>query len=734
MTYQIQMTTFALRSALIGAALLCLPGFAAFALAQAAPDGAPADPALNPAGQPGDARALEALEQGPIHEAFAEPIDLNAEPEPAIQREPPPPIEELPPEVRPEGNNVQWVPGYWKWSDEIADFVWVTGLWRDVPPGREWIPGYWTEAEGGFVWVHGYWNQANQREERFLPIPPATLEIGPSSPAPAANYFWIPGCWIWRTNGYAWRTGYWYAGQPNWVWVPSHYALTPRGALYVHGYWDYPVVRRGLLFAPVRRATGFAIYAGFNWRPYRVVDTSLLLTSLFVHGRYGHYYYGYGGWRSPHIHPWYAVKRHHRHYDPLFAYHSWHDGQGRSNWTDKYERHFQRRGQFAQDHSQGGGDFRPGARPRFEAPSDKGDLVKDVKELPNSRVVSRRAIDSDRRDFDFQAKRARVAQSERRNLERATGGDARGVSGVATNGPTERGNGRGRGDVGAVSGVRDAVPPVRGEFGGATEARQGRSRTEGSADSERRQRFAADVNRGVSSRQSASARQLESTRARNDLIRRSGPALGNDGPSRRVVRDQSSNSSSSGESRRVEAARPIIRGNDAPQASRSRESFQAPSRAQWAEAVRQRAEASAPARADRSSSAAPSRGRIAPPSRGTFQTRESPSASQELRRSAPSRSAPSRSAPSRMAPSRTAPSRSVQRSGSGRPSFVPQQRGSLRSTTQDGSSRAISSGRRAQFQPSTSRGPAPAARSRGGGDSGTRGISRGGGRGRGGKK
>ena len=51
---------------------------------------------------------------------------------PAAPAEPPEPIEELPPEYRPDGDNVRWIPGYWAWDDERQDFLWISGLWREV--------------------------------------------------------------------------------------------------------------------------------------------------------------------------------------------------------------------------------------------------------------------------------------------------------------------------------------------------------------------------------------------------------------------------------------------------------------------------------------------------------------------------------------------------------------------------------------------------------------------------
>ena len=52
----------------------------------------------------------EALARGPIHEAFAEPIDNQPRPSGIVPKQPPAPIEELPPDQRPAGENVRWIP------------------------------------------------------------------------------------------------------------------------------------------------------------------------------------------------------------------------------------------------------------------------------------------------------------------------------------------------------------------------------------------------------------------------------------------------------------------------------------------------------------------------------------------------------------------------------------------------------------------------------------------------
>src|SRR5262249_40649586 len=80
--------------------------------------------------QPG----VKVLDRGPIHEAFAQPgADVRGKGMTA-PKAPPPPIPEIPPDTKPEGANVKWIPGYWMWDANMKDFIWVSGLWRGTPP------------------------------------------------------------------------------------------------------------------------------------------------------------------------------------------------------------------------------------------------------------------------------------------------------------------------------------------------------------------------------------------------------------------------------------------------------------------------------------------------------------------------------------------------------------------------------------------------------------------------
>jgi len=108
----------------------------------------------------GDEQGVQVLTRGPVHEAFAGIVTFNPEAGVEVLKAPPESIEEVPPDERPEGANVTWIPGYWAWDDERNDFLWVSGVWRALPPGRQWVAGYWAQSRQGYQWTSGYWADA----------------------------------------------------------------------------------------------------------------------------------------------------------------------------------------------------------------------------------------------------------------------------------------------------------------------------------------------------------------------------------------------------------------------------------------------------------------------------------------------------------------------------------------------------------------------------------------------
>jgi hypothetical protein len=288
---------------------------------------------------------VQVLTRGPVHEAFAETVTYDPEPGIVAPKAPPAAIEEVPPEHRPEGAHVAWIPGYWNWDDERSDFLWVSGIWRALPPDRQWVPGYWGKTAQGFQWTSGYWAGAKAREVEYLPEPPATVETGPNVASPSADDTWLPGCWVWQNGRYAWRPGYWAPVQSDWVWIPAHYVWAPRGYVFVDGYWDYAIGRRGILFAPVYFTAGLYGRPGFSYSPSAVINLGVLADNLFLRPRYQHYYFGdyyAANYANAGFYPSYAINTGRFGYDPFYAHERWQHRQD-NGWEQSRQAEFQNR-------------------------------------------------------------------------------------------------------------------------------------------------------------------------------------------------------------------------------------------------------------------------------------------------------------------------------------------------------------------------------------------------------
>jgi hypothetical protein len=281
------------------------------------------------------------MARGPIHEAFASATTPPA-PTSAVPKEPPKPIEEMPPAEKPEGNTM-WIGGYWAWEDDKKDFLWVSGTWRVVPPGKNWVAGYWREDNGQWRWVPGFWTTAQaqqgstEQQVTYMPQPPSEPKTAPPGEPPAADTFYVPGSWVWhnagyvevngasvyRDAGYAWVPGYWARVQPGYVWVQAHYRWTPSGYVYIPGYWDYALPQRGFLYAPVV-VDPVLVGPGFVYTPTYVVSSGVLIDCMWIRPCYCHYYFGdyYGG-----VYAGFGfescVVYSRRCYEPVFVYARW---------------------------------------------------------------------------------------------------------------------------------------------------------------------------------------------------------------------------------------------------------------------------------------------------------------------------------------------------------------------------------------------------------------------------
>jgi len=269
-------------------------------------------------------KGVEVQARGPVHEAFASPTTQPKAP-PVLPKKPPLPIEEMPPDERPEGD-VVWIGGYYSWDDDRADFLWVSGCWRVKPDNKEWVPGYWREVGTNWQWVQGFWTQMQDQKAQavtYYPEPPPPPNIAPAADAPNDDTIHVPGYWMWNGDRYVWRAGYFTRIRPGYVYVSSHYRWTPHGYVFVAGYWDAAISRRGVLYAPVIIDTA-VVGPRYVYTPYYAVRGTVVLDTLFVRPAFGAYYFGdyYGpryatiGFESSYVYS-------RRHYEPIIAYERW---------------------------------------------------------------------------------------------------------------------------------------------------------------------------------------------------------------------------------------------------------------------------------------------------------------------------------------------------------------------------------------------------------------------------
>lgn len=289
----------------------------------------------------------EILAHGPVHEAFAEPVNLAQAQSVIAPIAPPGVIGEVAPDGQPSSLAV-WIDGYWAWDTVNARYIWVSGCWRIPPSGKRWVPGYWTPTDRGWLWTSGYWTDiVAPTQTVYLPAPPPIESLAPPITVSSVDLIWVPPCWYWRNGSYVLRQGYWINAYPGWVWQPSHYVCTPRGYVFVAGYWDYPLTARGVLYAPAVIPTPIISRSSFTLSLGVSVNLGWLEVNLFSAPSYGHYYFGdyydvtyvrYG------IYPAYQCRTTWTWYDPVYEHRRWSGrSAGDKHWDERDQRYFDER-------------------------------------------------------------------------------------------------------------------------------------------------------------------------------------------------------------------------------------------------------------------------------------------------------------------------------------------------------------------------------------------------------
>ena len=200
---------------------------------------------------------VEVLARGPVHEAYAEPSDENPSPRPSFRSSRPGRSRNCHRTRSRRATTSSGCPGYWHWDEDRKDFIWVSGFWRNAPPGRVWVPGSWREVARRLAVGRRLLAGRDRGSAATGPRSSTCRSRRPRSrcragdPAPTETDVYIPGqLGLARAvRVAAGRTGS-STGRAGCGCRPTT-AGPPSGTSFVDGYWDYPLADRGVLFAPV---------------------------------------------------------------------------------------------------------------------------------------------------------------------------------------------------------------------------------------------------------------------------------------------------------------------------------------------------------------------------------------------------------------------------------------------------------------------------------------------------
>ena len=247
----------------------------------------------------------QVLTRGPIHEAFAAPVVHDPAAGPVIPKQPPDPIQEMPPGPearRPERPVDSGLLELGRLAQRLslgqrhlarAAAQQPVGA-RLLAPGRRGQPVGAGHVDSGELGPAQGQGQASAQAQAIVPAgtageprdrPDHAAARAPTSPGlPATG----PGKESVTSGG----PGFWAAVQPNWIWMPAHYVWTPSGYLFVPGYWDLPVANRGLMFAPVYYPQPVYAQPGFVFTPSISIVGSAVTANLFVSAGTNQYLFG----------------------------------------------------------------------------------------------------------------------------------------------------------------------------------------------------------------------------------------------------------------------------------------------------------------------------------------------------------------------------------------------------------------------------------------------------------
>ena len=294
----------------------------------------------------------EVLTRGPVHEAFAEVINYNPQPGQVVAKEPPKPIEEVPPAEKPEGDYT-WIPGYWAWDHDRGQLYlghrrMADSAARHDLGARLLEPGHQRTSMGQRLLGAGGTRRRPARRRPRPSISPRRRKASkraPAQPPPRPTISGSPAIGIGLTGGTCGGPATGPAASRIGSGSPPGTSGRPAATSSSPGIGISPwQAGRGLLPGHLRQP--LLSWPALLLQPSVCIQTPVLTGYLFCRPAYCHYYFG--DYYDPMyvgvgIYPWYMVHERHYGYEPLFVYDRWYYGRNDPGWAMGLHRDYEYR-------------------------------------------------------------------------------------------------------------------------------------------------------------------------------------------------------------------------------------------------------------------------------------------------------------------------------------------------------------------------------------------------------
>ena len=251
---------------------------------------------------------------------------------PSFAKEPPQPIQEMPPDQKPAGQNIQWIPGYWAGTSRATTSSGSAASGASRRPIVSGFPATGTKSTGATSGSRepGFRSVRETRAKPAVVLAPAPAEPrSRSQHAPALSQRELDSRLLVLASVGIRLAARILGGRPAQLDLDARaLCLDPEWLSLRAGYWDLPVANRGLMFAPVYYPQPVYAQPNFVFTPSIGIVGSAVTANLFVQASTNQYMFGnfYAqNFVSVGITPWFSFSfatGPPLFYDPLFSYYA----------------------------------------------------------------------------------------------------------------------------------------------------------------------------------------------------------------------------------------------------------------------------------------------------------------------------------------------------------------------------------------------------------------------------